>query len=95
MTPSKTVKICILFLFLIRYSILITRVNKKGPLIAKMNEFSIVTKGRGKVMLYNGYEYVKKKVYKSGGVWWRCCQQLKKKCTGSVTIEVRQLNTIE
>ncbi|KAL0860070.1 hypothetical protein ABMA27_010385 [Loxostege sticticalis] len=52
-----------------------------------MSEFSLIDKGRGKVILYNGHQYYKKKVYKNGMVWWTCSHKPRTNCTGSITMQ--------
>lgn len=53
-----------------------------------MPNFKYIHRGRGVVLLHNGRQYYKKKTYKNGARWWRCCKKLSTvKCTGSVTIK--------
>ncbi|CAK1593014.1 unnamed protein product [Parnassius mnemosyne] len=51
-----------------------------------MSEINVIKRRRGRVLMLNGYQYYKLKVYKDASVIWRCAQYKKNKCTGSVTI---------
>ncbi|CAK1591836.1 unnamed protein product [Parnassius mnemosyne] len=51
-----------------------------------MSEINVMKRRRGRVLMLNGYQYYKLKVYKDASVIWRCAQYKKNKCTGSVTI---------
>lgn len=49
-------------------------------------EIEIVKRGRGKVLLNNGYQYYLIKTYKNLDTIWRCKEYRSKNCNGSVTV---------
>lgn len=53
-----------------------------------MSEPIFLTRGRGSVLLYDGYQYHRKKVYANGQEYWKCAITKKNKCIGSLTIRV-------
>lgn len=48
----------------------------------------IIDRKGGKVLLYSGHQYHKKKAYKNKSILWRCANNRKLKCTGYLTINV-------
>lgn len=49
-------------------------------------DFQIITRGRGKVLLSSGYQFYQQRVYKNGKSKWRCKRYKDTKCAGSVTL---------
>lgn len=49
-------------------------------------DIEIIERGKGKILLYEGYEYVKHSQYKNGNYIWRCNKRHKTKCKGSLTV---------
>lgn len=47
----------------------------------------ISTKRGGSKMLHEGYQYHRKKIYKNGNSFWKCCNE--KVCKGNVTLNTR------
>ncbi|KAL0884030.1 hypothetical protein ABMA27_016064 [Loxostege sticticalis] len=50
-------------------------------------DFQIITRGRGKVLLSSGYQFYQQRVYKNGKSKWRCKRYKDTKCAGSVTLD--------
>lgn len=57
-------------------------------ILEKMSgEISIITRGRGEVLLLNGYEYYHHVTYRDNSSLWRCANYKKTKCGGTVKID--------
>lgn len=51
-----------------------------------MTDISIITRGRGKVLIYEGYEYYKHSDYQNEETLWRCAKYKKTKCGGTLNL---------
>lgn len=47
-----------------------------------------INRGKGVVLLNNGYQYHKKVQFKNQSWLWRCCEYQRLKCSGSITLQV-------
>lgn len=52
------------------------------------DELVILKRGRGSVLLCNGYQFYKHSYYHNGTSKWRCRAYKEIKCAGSVTINI-------
>lgn len=52
------------------------------------NEVIFLMRGRGTVLVYEGYQYYKNRSYINGAQLWKCSLNKKNKCTGSITMKV-------
>ncbi|KAL0852101.1 hypothetical protein ABMA28_000341 [Loxostege sticticalis] len=51
------------------------------------SELTFISRKHGTVLLYEGFQYFRHKLYKNGNVIWQCSLKNKNKCTGSVTLQ--------
>lgn len=57
----------------------------KRVVIFVMSELNVIKRGRGRVLLENGFQYYQLSKYKNLQTLWRCAMYKKTKCSGTVT----------
>lgn len=56
--------------------------------VCEPGQLTFVSRNGGQVLLRNGYQYYKKRMYKSGIMVWECRYRKQRRCPGLVNVQV-------
>lgn len=78
----------VVYLNYIFYSSTMSQEPQAGPSRSTESCLQYIKRKGGIVLLRAGYQFLKKKEYKTGSVIWECHLRRRNKCTGTITIKV-------
>lgn len=55
-----------------------------------IEKIKILTRGKGRVALHNGYQYHFKKTYANQTTYWLCAKRKINHCVGTITVMVNK-----